>query len=67
MDPIRNKWESLLQSRPDMKGMVGKARLVGGHIGYNDEGNKSFHFITNKGSFSFNATTQEFRSTFQIR
>ena len=50
-----------------MRGMVGYAKLIGGHIGYNDEGDKIFHFITNKGSFSFNVTSREFKSKFQIR
>ena len=36
MDKIKNKWDFLIQSRPDVKGVIGNAKLVGGDVTYND-------------------------------
>ncbi len=67
MDSIRNKWDFLLQCRPDIRGMVGNARLIGGDISHNDKHEKIFHFITKKGTFSYNKKTGVFKTEFQIR
>ncbi len=61
MDPIRAKWESLMHIRPALMSIVGNAELIGGLIKYNDEHEKIFHFLTNKGAFSFNIVTGEFK------
>ncbi len=61
MDPIRAMWDSLIQTKPDMMGMVGNAKLVGGRFDYNGEHEKVFIFLTNKGAFSFNTVTGEFK------
>ena len=66
MDPIRVMWDSLIQSSPDMMGMVGNAKLVGKLIKYNDQHEKIFHFLTKRGSFSFNVVTGKFKSELQI-
>ncbi len=66
MNEIRSKWESLLHSRPNLKGLVGRAELVGGHMIYNDDRDEVLKFITNKGSFTYNARTGEFKITFQV-
>ena len=67
MDPIRSKWDFLLQCRPNVRGMVGNAKLVGGQIGHNGNHEKIFHFITTKGIFSYNESRDEFESKLQIR
>ena len=67
MDKIRSKWDFLLQCRPDVKGMVGNAKLIGGHIGHNDNHDKIFNFITTKGTYFYNEMTHEFKSKFQMR
>ena len=64
---IRSKWEFLIQSRPDIRTMIGNFKLIGGHIGHNGTHERIFHFITAKGSFNFNEATEEFKSEFQIR
>ncbi len=61
MDPIRGMWESLVQTRPDLGGIVGNAKLVGGRIDHNNQHEKIFLFLTNKGAFSFNTVTGEFK------
>ncbi len=61
MDPIRAMWDSLIQSKPAMMGMVGNAKLAGGHIDHNDQHEKIYLFLTNKGAFSFNVVTGEFK------
>ena len=66
MDETRNKWESLLHSRPNVKELVGNAELVGGLISYNDDQDKIFNFITDKGSFTYNTRTDEFKRTFRV-
>ncbi len=48
MDPIRTMWDSLIQTSPDMKGLVGNAKLVGKLIKYNDQHEKIFHFLTKR-------------------
>jgi hypothetical protein len=67
MDRIKNKWDFLLQRRPDVRGMVGHCKLVGGHISHNPNREKIFNFITTKGTFSYNEMTDEFKSKLQIR
>jgi hypothetical protein len=54
MDKIRSKWEFLLQCKPDVRDMIGNAKLIGGHLSHNGNHEKLFHFITTKGSFSYN-------------
>ena len=67
MDKIRSKWDFLLQCRPNVRGMIGNAKLIGGHIGHNSNHDKIFNFVTTKGTFSYNETTDEFKSKLQIR
>jgi len=67
MDKIRSKWEFLIQCRPNIKGMIGNAKLIGGHIGHNNNHDRIFNFITTKGTFSYNEMTDEFESKLQIR
>jgi hypothetical protein len=67
MDKIRSKWDFLIQCRPNVKGMIGNARLIGGYIEYDDNYDEIFDFLTTKGTFSYNERTGEFRSKLQIR
>ena len=67
MDTIKSKWEFLLQCRPNVRGMIGNAKLIGGHIGHNSKHQKIFHFITKKGTFTYNEGTDEFERKLQIR
>lgn len=67
MDKIKNKWDSLLQCRPNVRGIIGNAKLIGGHIGHNGNHDRIFNFITTKGTFSYNEMTDEFKSKLQIR
>ena len=67
MDTIKSKWDFLLQLRPDIRSMIGNTKLIGGHIGHNSNHEKIFHFITKKGTFSYNEKTDEFESKLQIR
>jgi hypothetical protein len=64
---IKNKWDFLLQCRPDVRGMVGNTKLIGGDIGQNSKNEKIFNFITKKGTFTYNEQTGEFKTGFQIR
>jgi hypothetical protein len=64
---IKNKWDFLLQLRPDMRDIIGNTKLIGGNISHNSRGEKIFNFITIKGTFSYNERTDEFKSEFQIR
>jgi hypothetical protein len=64
---IESKWNFLLQSRPDVRGMIGNTKLIGGHISHNSKHEKIFHFITKKGTFTYNETSDEFESKLQIR
>ena len=61
MDPIRAMWDSLIQTKPDMMGIARNANLVGGRIDHNDQHEKIFLFLTNKGVFFFNNVTGEFK------
>jgi hypothetical protein len=67
MDTIKSKWELLIQCRPYVKGMIGNPKLIGGHIGHDSNHDRIFNFITTKGTFSYNETTDEFKSKLQIR
>jgi len=64
---IKSKWDFLLQRRPDIRGMIGNTKLIGGHISHNSRDEKIFNFITIKGTFSYNERTDEFKTKFQIR
>ena len=64
---IKNKWDFLLQCRPDVRGMVGNCKLVGGQISHNTNHEQIFHFITTKGTFTYNEKTDKFKSKLQIR
>jgi len=64
---IRSKWDFLLQRRPDIRGIVGDTKLIGGDISHNNKQEKIFNFITKKGTFSYNEMTNEFKSKFRIR
>jgi hypothetical protein len=64
---IKGKWDFLLQCRPDIRGLVGNAKLIGGHISQNSDHETIFNFITKKGTFSYNEATHEFKSKLQIR
>jgi hypothetical protein len=64
---IKSKWEFLIQSRPDLRSMMGNTKLVGGHISHKGAHERIFRFITAKGTFTFNEATEEFKSEFQIR
>jgi hypothetical protein len=57
---IKSKWDFLLQRRPDIRGMIGNTKLIGGHINHNSKHKKIFHFITKKGTFTYNEGTDEF-------
>ena len=46
--------------------MIGDAKLIGGHIDYNDNHDENFNFTTTKGAFSYNESTDEFRGRLQI-
>jgi hypothetical protein len=64
---IKSKWDFLLQCRPDIRGMVGNAKLIGGDISRNSNNEVIFSFITKKGAFSYNEATHEFKSKLEIR
>jgi len=64
---IKSKWEFLLQCNPEIRSMIGNAKLIGGYIGYDENQAEIFNFITVKGTFSYNERTDEFKSKFQIR
>ena len=66
MDRIKSKWDFLIQCRPNVKGMIGNAKLVGGQIDHNENHDEIFSFITTKGTFSYNERTDEFKSKLQI-
>ena len=67
MDKIRGKWDFLIQRRPDVKDIIGNAKLIGGRIDYNDNHDEIFYLITKKGTFSYNERTGEFTSKLEIR
>ena len=47
--------------------MVGNTKLIGGDINHNGNGEAIFNFVTNKGTFTYNEVTDEFKTKFQIR
>jgi hypothetical protein len=67
MDRIKSKWDFLIQCGPNVKGMIGNAKLIGGDINHNSKHEKIFHFITTKGTFTYNEKTDEFKIKLQIR
>jgi hypothetical protein len=67
MNRIKSKWDFLIQRRPDGKGMIGNARLIGGHIEYDDNHAEIFNFMTTRGTFPYDERTDEFESKLQIR
>ena len=67
MDRIKSKWDFLLQCRPDIRGMVGNAKLIGGNISHSSNHEVIFDFITKKGTFSYNEATHAFKSKLEIR
>lgn len=67
MDTIRRKWDFLLQSRPDIRSMVGNAKLIGGDFSHNSYHEKIYYFIIKKGTFTYNEMTGEFERKLQIR
>ncbi len=64
---IKNKWDYLLQCRPEIRKMIGNTKLIGGHISHGSNHEKIFNFITKKGTFTYNERTDEFKSGVQIR
>jgi len=64
---IKNKWDFLLQCRPEIRSMIGNTKLIGGHISHSNNHEKIFNFITKKGTFTYNEMTDEFKSKVQIR
>jgi hypothetical protein len=48
MGTIKSKWDFLLQCRPDVRGRIGNAKLLGGNIINNSKREKIFHFVTQK-------------------
>jgi hypothetical protein len=64
---IESKWNSLLQFRPDIPGMIGNTKLIGGDISHNSKHEKIFHFVTKKGTFTYNEGTKEFKRKLEIR
>jgi len=67
MDRIKNKWDFLIQCRPNVKGTIGNAKLIGGQIDHNRKHERIFNFITAKGTFTYNEASDEFKSKLQIR
>ena len=67
MDSIKNKWDFLLQRRPDIRGVIGNSKLIGGYINHKTNHDEIFNFVTTKGTFSYNERTDEFKSKLQIR
>jgi len=64
---INSKWDFLLQCRPDMRALVGNVKLIGGDINHNSKHEKIFHFITTKGTFTYNEAADEFKKKLEIR
>ncbi len=67
MDKIRNRWDFLLPSRPDIRSRVGNTKLVGGRISHNIDDEIVFDFVTKKGTFSYSEATREFKTKLEIR
>ena len=66
MDRIKSKWDFLLQCKPNIRGIVGNTKLIGGNIGNNSDHEVIFNFMTKKGTFTYNEATDEFKSKLQI-
>ena len=64
---VKSRWEFLLQSRSDIRSIIENTRLVGGHISHDSNGEKIFHFITKKGTFTYNEARDEFERKLEIR
>jgi hypothetical protein len=64
---IKNKWDFLLQCRPEIRSMIGNSKLIRGHVSHSDNHEKIFHFITKKGTVAYDEKTDEFESKLQIR
>ena len=64
---IKSKWDFLVQCRSNVKGIIGNAKLIGGHINHNSKQEKIFNFITKKGTFTYNEGTEEFKRKLEIR
>lgn len=67
MDRIKGTWNCLIQCRPNVKGLIGNARLIGGRIDCDENQNEIFSFITTNGTFRYNERTGEFKNLLQIR
>jgi len=67
MDGIKSKFDFLIRCRPNVKGIIGNAKLIGGHIDSNDNHDEIFNVITTKGTFTYNEASDEFKSKLQIR
>ena len=67
MDRIKSKWDFLLQCGPDIRGMVGNAKLIGGRVSHNANKEVIFNFITKKGTFSYDEMMDEFKTKPEIR
>ena len=63
---VKNKWDFLLQCRPDIRGMIGNSKLIGGDISHNSKHERIFHFVTKKGAFSYNEASDEFKRKLEI-
>ena len=66
MDKIISKRDFLLQCRPNVRGVVGNTKLIGGHIGQNSNHDRVFNFIITKGTCTYNEATDEFKSKLQM-
>ena len=66
MDRIESKWDFLIQCRPDVRGTVGNARLIGGHIDHDNNDDEIFNFVTTRGTYCYNERTEEFKGKLQI-
>ena len=64
---IKSKWDFLLQCRPEIRGMIGNTKLIGGNINHNSKHEKIFYFVTKKGTFTYNEGTEEFQRKLEIR
>jgi hypothetical protein len=67
MDRITNKWDFLLQTRADIRAVVGNTKLIGGDISHSVNREVIFDCVTKKGIFSYNEATHEFKSKLEIR
>jgi hypothetical protein len=49
-----------------MKGMIGNVRLIGGHIGYDENHDEISKSFATKGTLSYNERTGELKSKLQV-